>query len=198
MKFDGKIYFSPSLLIIFLNVYTFKAIFSYPLENIKIISSMLVPQNINMTEFSITTSLRKVQHFKRRILFPRLPQLRGSFFFLPRLTPASDYQCNDRNILSEILMNELAQLCLTLCNAMDCQAPLSMEFSRPEYWRGQPFPSPGHLPNPVMEPRFLTLKALSLPSEPQVKPKKTMVPIKQNISILNNLLSFSPCLTHAS
>ena len=60
MKFDGKIYFSPSLLIIFLNVYTFKAIFSYPLENIKIISSMLVPQNINMTEFSITTSLRKV------------------------------------------------------------------------------------------------------------------------------------------
>ena len=52
-------YIFPSLLIIFLNVYTFKAIFSYPLENINIMSSMLVPQNIHMTEFLITTSLRK-------------------------------------------------------------------------------------------------------------------------------------------
>ena len=59
MKFDGKIYFFPSLLIIFLNVYTFKVIFSYLLENIKTMSSMLVPQNIHMTEFPITTSLRK-------------------------------------------------------------------------------------------------------------------------------------------
>ena len=34
------------------------------------------------------------------------------------------------------------------------QAPLSMEFSRQEYWRGLPFPSPGDLPNPGMEPVF--------------------------------------------
>ena len=168
-------YIFPSLLIIFLNVYTFKAIFSYPLENINIMSSMLVPQNIHMTEFLITTSLRKAQHFKRRILFPRLPQPKGSFFFFsPRLTPASDYQCNDRNIFTEILTCEVTQLYLTLCNAMDCQVPLSMEFSRLEYWSGQPFPSPGDIPNPVMEPRFLTLKVHSLPSKPQVKPKQTM------------------------
>ena len=32
------------------------------------------------------------------------------------------------------------------------QAPLSMEFSRQEYWSGLPFPSPGALPNPVVEP----------------------------------------------
>ena len=42
----------------------------------------------------------------------------------------------------------------------------SMEFSRPEYWRGQPFPSPGDLPNPGIEPRSLALQADSLPAEP--------------------------------
>ena len=46
-----------------------------------------------------------------------------------------------------------AQSCLTLCNPMDvaCQASLSMEFSRKEYWSGLPFPSPGDLPDPGME-----------------------------------------------
>ena len=33
------------------------------------------------------------------------------------------------------------------------QAPLSMGFSRQEYWSGVPFPSPGDLPNPETEPR---------------------------------------------
>ena len=33
-----------------------------------------------------------------------------------------------------------------------CQAPLSVEFSRQEYWSGLPFPSPGNLPNPGIEP----------------------------------------------
>ena len=34
-----------------------------------------------------------------------------------------------------------------------CQAPLSMKFSRQEYWSGMPFPSPRDLPNPGSEPR---------------------------------------------
>ena len=44
---------------------------------------------------------------------------------------------------------------------MDCssQAPLSMEFSRQEYWGGLPFPSPGSLPDPRIKPRFPTLQA---------------------------------------
>ena len=50
-----------------------------------------------------------------------------------------------------------------------------MEFSRPEYWTGQPFPSPGDLPNPEIEPRSPTLQADSLPAEPQGKPKNTGV-----------------------
>ena len=41
----------------------------------------------------------------------------------------------------------------------------SMEFSRLEYWTGQPFPSPGDLPNPGIEPRSPELQADSLAAE---------------------------------
>ena len=47
------------------------------------------------------------------------------------------------------------------------QAPLSMEFSGREYWSGLPFPSPGDLPNPGIEPRPSTLQVDSLPLSPQ-------------------------------
>ena len=50
-----------------------------------------------------------------------------------------------------------------------CQAPLSMEFSRQEYWSGLSFPSPGDLPNPGIKPRSPTLQADSLLSEPPGK-----------------------------
>ena len=45
-----------------------------------------------------------------------------------------------------------------------------MEFSRPECRSGQPFPPPGDLPNPGMEPRSPALQADSLPAEPPGKP----------------------------
>ena len=45
------------------------------------------------------------------------------------------------------------------------QAPPSMEFSRQEYWSGLPFPSPGDLPDPRIEPGSPALQAGSLPSE---------------------------------
>ena len=51
-----------------------------------------------------------------------------------------------------------------------CQAPLSMGFSRQEYWSGLPFPSPGDLPNPGIELGSPALQAVSLPSEPLGKP----------------------------
>ena len=40
-----------------------------------------------------------------------------------------------------------------------CQAPPSMEFSKQDYWKGLPFPSPGDLPVPGIEPRSPTLRA---------------------------------------
>jgi len=41
-----------------------------------------------------------------------------------------------------------------------------MEFSRPEYWNGTPFHSPGDLPNPGIKPRSSSLQTDSLPAEP--------------------------------
>ena len=50
------------------------------------------------------------------------------------------------------------------------QAPPSMGFSRQEYWSGLPFPSPGDLPNPGIEPRSPAFQADALTSEPPGKP----------------------------
>ena len=65
----------------------------------------------------------------------------------------------------------VTQLCPTLWNPMDCSLPgfLSMEFSRQEYLRGLPFPSPGDLPDPGIKLGFLAWQADSLPSEPTGK-----------------------------
>ena len=52
-----------------------------------------------------------------------------------------------------------------------------MEFSRPEYWSGLPFPSPGDLPNPGIKTRSPILQVDSLSAESQGKPKNTGVPI---------------------
>ena len=52
---------------------------------------------------------------------------------------------------------------------VDHQAPPSMEFYRQEYWSGLPFPSPGDLSNPGIEPGFPSFWADALPSEPPGK-----------------------------
>ena len=51
----------------------------------------------------------------------------------------------------------VTQSCSTLCDPMECSppAPLSMGFSRQEYWSGLPFPYPGDLPDPGIEPGSL-------------------------------------------
>ena len=62
--------------------------------------------------------------------------------------------------------------CLTLVTpwTVACQAPLSMGFSRQEYWSGLPFPSPGNLPDLGIEPRSPVLQTDSLPTELLGKP----------------------------
>ena len=52
------------------------------------------------------------------------------------------------------------------------QAPLSMGFSRQECWSGLPFPSPGDLPDPEIEPGSPSLQADTLLSEPPGKLKE--------------------------
>ena len=61
----------------------------------------------------------------------------------------------------------VAKSCPTLVTpwTVACQAPLSMGFSGEEYWSGLPFPSPGNIPNPGIEPRSPELQAHSLLTE---------------------------------
>ena len=68
-----------------------------------------------------------------------------------------------------MLESEVAQSCPTLMApwTVAYQAPLSMGFSRQEYWSGLPFPSPGDLPNPGIEPGSPALQADALPSKPE-------------------------------
>ena len=84
--------------------------------------------------------------------------------------------------------SEVAQSCSTLCDPMDLayQASPSMGFSRQEYWSGLPFPSPGNLPNPGIEPGSPALQTEALPCEPPGKPGvlKTCV-----LSLANNFKS---------
>ena len=54
------------------------------------------------------------------------------------------------------------------------QAPVSMGFSRQEYWSGLPFPSPEDLPDPGIEPRSPALEADALTSEPPGNPKASV------------------------
>ena len=53
------------------------------------------------------------------------------------------------------------QSCPTLCDPTDCSPPLSVGFSRQEYWSELPCPPPGDLPNPGIEPMTLTSPALA-------------------------------------
>ena len=67
-------------------------------------------------------------------------------------------------VISSVLVTQLSP---TLCNPMEGsrQAPLSVGFSRQGYYSGLPFPSPGDLPNPGIEPVSPALQADSLPTE---------------------------------
>ena len=69
----------------------------------------------------------------------------------------------------------------------------SMEFSKPEYWSGKPFPGPGDLSNPRIKPRSLTLQADSLSAEQKGKPKNTGV---GSLSLLQCIFPSNQGLLH--
>ena len=73
-----------------------------------------------------------------------------------------------------------------------CQAPLSLGFSRQEYWSGLPCASPGHLLDSGIEAGSLTLQADSLPSEP---PGWVAVPFSRGPSQLRNQTQIGSCIS---
>ena len=75
------------------------------------------------------------------------------------------------------------------------QAPMSVEFSRQEYWSGLPCPSPGDLPDPGIEPVSPALQADSLPSEPPGKPSWIY---KTTSKVANIIGRHAACFSYAS
>ena len=67
-----------------------------------------------------------------------------------------------------------------------CLAPLSMGFPRQEYWSGLPFLSPGHLPNPEIEPVSSALTVILFTTESPGKPLDFIVMIKKH-NIMNKI-----------
>ena len=94
----------------------------------------------------------------------------------------------------------VAQSCPTLCDSMDHSppAPLSMEFSRQEYWSGLLFPTSGSLPNLEIEPASLASPALAggfFITEPPWKPNCSLC---LNVHCQISFFSSSPSLTWKS
>ena len=74
-------------------------------------------------------------------------------------------------IFTMVVVYSLSRVCLFVTPwTIALQAPLSMGFPRQEYWSSLPFPSPGDLPDPGIEPRSPALQADSLLTEPPGKP----------------------------
>ena len=100
-----------------------------------------------------------------------MPALRAQRGFTERPTspPSGQSFCKSSSHL--VLTHGYGEReCPTLCSwgpwTVAHQIPLSMGFSRQEYWSGLLFPFPGDLPDPGVESRSLALQSDSLPSEP--------------------------------
>ena len=93
--------------------------------------------------------------------------------------PLASYFAHDRVYMSMLLSiryekKDSSKSCPTLAIPwiVACQAPLSMRFSRQEYWSARPFPSPGELPGLGTAPRPPALQADTFPTElPGKKPQ---------------------------
>ena len=88
------------------------------------------------------------------------PALAGRFF-----TTSATWEAHFNSLKVKVKLLSRVRLSATPWTVAH-QAPRSMGFSRQEYWRGLPFPSPGDLPNPGIESGSPVLQADSLPSEP--------------------------------
>ena len=95
------------------------------------------------------------------------------------------------SVCSEVKWNEVTSLSRVWLFAtpwtLACQAPLSMGFSRQEYWSRLLFPSPGDFPNPGIEPRSPALQADTLSSEPPGITQFTSS-VYQTLMVRNNVI----------
>ena len=135
---------------------------------------LLLNQRFSNFEIRITCRvLQSIDHWMLPIFFPFFKKIIYLFVF-----PASlryNWQMKLLDIWTIHLGGgSIAKSCPTLATpwTIACQAPLSMGFSRQEYWSGLPSPSPGDLPDPGIETGSSALQADALPTELQGKSLK--------------------------
>ena len=97
----------------------------------------------------------------------RTPRLGSLRIFLQEQNAPWEQTCSKGGSVCSVF-----QLCMTLCDPMDCSLPGSSVHGslRQEYCSGLPFPSPGDCPDPGIKPSSPALRADALPSEPLGKP----------------------------
>ena len=108
-----------------------------------------------------------MQHLKRLsfhhcMFLPPLSQVNLWHYFWPLYSVPLTWVCVCMCVLSHVQLFEIPW-------TVACQAPLSVGFPRQGYWSQLPFPSPGSLPDPGIEPRSSALQVDSLPPEPPGK-----------------------------
>ena len=92
------------------------------------------------------------------------PALAGDFFTTSATQEALKIVLSERKERKKVKSLSRVQLFVTPWTVAH-EAPLSMGFSRQEYWSGLPFPPPGDLPDPGIEPVFPASQADSLPTK---------------------------------
>ena len=125
--------------------------------------------------FTLTRTFKQIRDYKKTgTIYVRRPwsQISSHPPAAPHLTTRLSDQKEAIPFISQCTVL-VTQSCPTLCDPTDhiaLQTPLSMGFSRQEYWSGLPFPSPRDLPNSGSEPWSPALQADSLLTEPPGKP----------------------------
>ena len=134
-----------------------------------------------------TDSAARAHRCKGKVIVLSCCFVFAEFQWQQRISPKRESKVINKGLIDETIAFPLRQhrstVCVVCCaqslnhvrlfatlRTVAHQAPLSMGFSRQEYWRGLPCPLPRDLPNPGIEPRSPKLQADSLPSEPPGKP----------------------------
>ena len=169
-------FFSPVVVVVFI-VQSCPALCN-PMDCSPPVSSVRGILQIRILEWYFCALLQEVEFFPTQELNPYLLHCRQAFFFTPWASweahaihqphPNATHQCSKMVKRGVCGSHSVVSSSLWPWTVV-CQAPLSMESSRREYWNGLPFPSPGALPHPGMEPRSPALWADSLPAEPPGK-----------------------------
>ena len=122
-----------------------------------------------MTLWSVTRQAPLSMEFFRQECWSKLPFPSSGNFPNPGIKP--------RSLASQAVSFPSEPPGMHAKSLQPCLTPLSMGFSRQEYWSGLPFSSPGDPPNPGIKPGSLALQADSLLSELPGKPILVLYPI---------------------